>query len=128
MDDADAYLPFVSEAGLRAFLVPDLADQMMSYFARYTAGGQVGTACLSAEPITGATSYYKVTDVRVTVADPATVTPDRTSGTVSFRKLRQPGHRAVRSTTDGGGVAHRRPACGRQAVAAGADGAVCGGW
>lgn len=94
VDDADAYLPFASDAGLRAFLVPDLADQTARQFARSKAGEQVGTDCLSAKPITEATSDYKVTDVEVTAARSAAATPDRTTGTVAFKNYGR--HAAVR--------------------------------
>ncbi len=90
VDDADAYLPFASEAGMRAFLVPDLADQIARYSARSEAGERAGANCLPAEPITGAESDYKVTDVKVTAADPLPATPDRTTGMVSFRNYGRP--------------------------------------
>ncbi len=85
-DGADASLPFASEAGLRAFLVPDLADALARDVRRAAAGGRAdATPCLRAEPITGAQDDYAVDDVAVSVPDPAPGTPDRTSGTVSFR-------------------------------------------
>ncbi len=85
-DGADASLPFASEAGLHAFLVPDLADAMARDAARAAVGDRVDAAsCLRAEPITGAQDDYAVSGVDVSVPEPAPGTPDRTSGTVSFR-------------------------------------------
>ena len=78
-DGADASLPFASDTGLHAFLVPDLADTV----ARHA-------ACLRAEPITGAEDDYAVRDVAVSVPDPLPDTPDRTRGTVSFRNAGVP--------------------------------------
>ena len=87
VDGADASLPFASETGMRAFLVPDLADAIV-HDAEQT--GHRDTVCLRAEPITGAEDDYKVTDVHVTAAEPGPATPDRTSGTVSFRNTGAP--------------------------------------
>ena len=85
-DGADASLPFASEAGLHAFLVPDLADAVARDAARAAAGAGTNAApCLRAEPITGAQDDYAVSDVDVSVPEPAPGTPDRTSGTVAFR-------------------------------------------
>ncbi len=85
-DGADASLPFASEAGLHAFLVPDLADAVAGDFARTAAGGRIDTGpCLRAEPITGTEDDYAVSDVAVHVPDPVPGLPDRASGTVSFR-------------------------------------------
>ena len=89
-DSADASLPFASEAGLRAFLVPDLADRIARYDARLRAGGHIDAVCLPAEPITGAQDDYRVTDIKVSVDDPDPATPGRTSGTVSFRNMGAP--------------------------------------
>lgn len=88
--EADASLPFASDAGLRAFLVPDLADQFSRYFDRLRAGGRIDRVCVSAEPITGAQDDYKVRDVQVVVDDPAPASPDRASGTVSFSNMDTP--------------------------------------
>ncbi len=88
--DADASLPFASEAGLRAFLVPDLADQITRYFARLNQGGHIDTVCLRSEPITGAEDDYKVTDVTVIMADADPATPDRAAGSVSFKNMGEP--------------------------------------
>ncbi len=87
VDGADASLPFASETGMRAFLAPDLADAIARYAAQ---PGHSDTACLRAEPITGAQDDYKVTDVHVTAAEPGPATPDQTSGTVSFRNMGAP--------------------------------------
>ncbi len=87
VDGADASLPFASEAGMRAFLVPDLADAIV-HDAEQT--GHRDTVCLRAEPITGAEDDYKVTDVHVTAAEPGPATPDHTSGIVSFRNMGAP--------------------------------------
>ncbi len=87
VDGADGSLPFASEAGMRAFLVPDIADAIAHYAAQT---GHSDTVCLRAEPITGAQDDYKVTDVHVTAAEPDPATPDRTSGTVSFRNMGEP--------------------------------------
>ncbi len=85
-DGADASLPFASVAGLHAFLVPDLADAVARDATRVAAGDRTNAApCLRAEPITGAQDDYAVSDVDVSVPEPAPGTPDRTSGTVSFR-------------------------------------------
>ncbi len=85
-DGADASLPFASEAGLHAFLVPDLADALARDAARVTAGDRIDAApCLRAEPITGAQDDYAVSDVAVNMPAPVPGASDRTSGTVSFR-------------------------------------------
>ncbi len=85
-DGAYASLPFASEAGLRAFLVPDLADTLARDAARLSGDGRIDAPpCLHAEPITGVLDDYAVSDVAVVVSDPAPGTPDQTSGTVSFR-------------------------------------------
>ncbi len=85
-DGADASLPFASEAGLHAFLVPDLADAVTRDAAGVAASDRTSAPpCLRAEPITGAQDDYAVSDVAVTVPDSLPGTPDRTSGTVSFR-------------------------------------------
>ena len=85
-DGADASLPFASDAGMHAFLMPDLADALARDAARTAAGGRLDAPpCLRAEPVTGAEDDYAVSDVAVAVPDPAPGTPDRTSGTVSFR-------------------------------------------
>ncbi len=85
-DGADASLPFASKAGMHAFLVPDLADAVARDAARVAAGGRIDAApCLRAEPITGAQDDYAVSDMAVSVSEPEPGTPDRTSGTVSFR-------------------------------------------
>ena len=85
-DGADASLPFASDAGMHAFLMPDLADALARDAARIAAGGRIDPPpCLRAEPVTGAEDDYAVSDVAVSVPDPVPGTPDRTSGTVSFR-------------------------------------------
>ena len=85
-DGADASLPFASEAGMHAFLVPDLADAVARDATGVAAGDRTNAApCLRAEPITGAQDDYAVSDVDVSVPEPVPGTPDRTSGTVSFR-------------------------------------------
>ena len=84
--DADASLPFAGEAGMRAFLTPDLADEMAGYAARLKEGGRVDQVCLSDDPITGAQDDYKVEDVHVDAAEPDP-TADRTSGTASFTNM-----------------------------------------
>ncbi len=91
VDGADASLPFASEAGMHAFLVPDLADTVAREAARVAAGGRIDPApCLRAEPITGAEDDYAVSDVAVSVPEPVPGSPDRTSGTVSFRNAGLP--------------------------------------
>ncbi len=90
VDGADASLPFASEAGMRAFLVTDLANEIAQYDVHVRQGGHIDTMCLRAEPITGTEDDYKVTDVHVTTAEPGPTTPDRTSGTVSFRNMGAP--------------------------------------
>ena len=83
-DGADANLPFASQAGLHAFLVPDLADTVAHDATRVAAGGRIDAAsCLQAEPITGAQDDYAVSDVVVSVPASVPERPDRTSGTVS---------------------------------------------
>ncbi len=85
-DGADASLPFASEAGLRAFLVPDLADALARDAAvpRRVAGPTPPPACgRNRSPAPRTTT--RSSDVAVSVPDPAPGTPDRTSGTVSFR-------------------------------------------
>ncbi len=65
--------------------MPDLADAVARDAARVAAGGRIDAApCLRAEPITGAQDDYAVSDA-VSVSEPEPGTPDRTSGTVSFR-------------------------------------------
>ena len=103
-DGADASLPFASEAGLHAFLVPDLADAVARDAALGAARGRIDAApCLQAEPITGAQDDYAVSDAAVTVPKPAPDTPDRTSGTVSFLDggVRAPVHFDLRHTAAG---------------------------
>ena len=67
--------------------MPELAGQIARSFARSKAGEQVGAGCLSAEPTTGAESEFKVTNVKVTAANPHAATPGRTTGTVSFKNF-----------------------------------------
>ena len=88
--DADAGLPFASDAGRRAFLTPDLADQVSRDAARTQQGGRTEGACLTVDPIVGSSVDYKVTAVDVAIAKPHPDMPDRAGGTVSFRNFGEP--------------------------------------